>query len=190
MVRHYIVGKHGEYDFGSYKRGFQWANKNLNLANYEELIFCNDSCYGPIYPFENTFDSMSHKNLDFWGITENSVGFVLNQKREFESGYIKHIQSYFIVFKSQIFLANYFIEFIESIQKENLKNLVTLTTLFSLSLQEICLSGEIILRINLFRKACNSMLRVTKSIHIKCRQNIVLENGPQQQMERSVSSCS
>lgn len=45
-------------------------------------------------------------------------------------------------------------------------------------------------RINLFRKACNSMLRVTKSIHIKCRQNIVLENGPQQQMECSVSSCS
>ena len=43
LVRHYIVGKHGEYDFGSYKRGFKWSNKNLNLANYDELIFCNDS---------------------------------------------------------------------------------------------------------------------------------------------------
>ena len=55
-VKHAIVGRHGEYDFGSYKRGFIYAKTNNFLKNCYELIFCNDSCYGPLYPFEDVFN--------------------------------------------------------------------------------------------------------------------------------------
>ena len=47
---HLINGHHGEYDFGSYKRGYLYAKENNILQNYNKIIFCNDSCYGPFSP--------------------------------------------------------------------------------------------------------------------------------------------
>ena len=121
IVKFSIIGKHGEYDFGSYKRGVLWAMENLNLNNYEELILCNDSCYAPLYPFELMFKKMSCQNLDFWGATENPVGLVLNSDNEYKTSYIKHIQSYFVVFKPQIFLSKCFENFMLSIKQEKCK---------------------------------------------------------------------
>lgn len=45
IVEHSIIGRHGEYDFGSYKRGFLYAKENNLLTTCEELILANDSCY-------------------------------------------------------------------------------------------------------------------------------------------------
>ncbi len=99
----FVLAKHhGEYDFGSYKRGFQIAKDNKLLEGVEELVFCNDSCYAPFSSFEQMFDKMSRLNNDFWGITENV---------EFS----RHIQSYFLVFRSQVFDSKVFNEFICSI---------------------------------------------------------------------------
>lgn len=50
-INYYDCKKHGEYDFGSNKKGFLWAKNNNLLIDCEELIFINDSCYGPLYPF-------------------------------------------------------------------------------------------------------------------------------------------
>ena len=51
-IYYYNCSKHGEYDFGSYKKGCYWAKENYLLSDFEELIFINDSCYGPLYPFK------------------------------------------------------------------------------------------------------------------------------------------
>lgn len=45
IVEQSIIGRHGEYDFGSYKRGFLYAKENNLLTACEELILANDSCY-------------------------------------------------------------------------------------------------------------------------------------------------
>lgn len=55
-----IATRHGEYDFGSYKRGFLWAKESGILGDYDELFLCNDSVYGP---FE--FDGKSTLEADF-----------------------------------------------------------------------------------------------------------------------------
>lgn len=68
----------------------------------EELIFCNDSCYAPVHPFKPVFDEMQGKECDFWGITENT---------EFS----RHIQSYFMVFRPQVFQSKVFNQFITDI---------------------------------------------------------------------------
>ena len=39
IVYHSIAHRHGEYDFGSYKRGYLYAKENGLLNNCEELIF-------------------------------------------------------------------------------------------------------------------------------------------------------
>ena len=61
-----IVGRHGEYDFGSYKRGFMYCSTQRLLLDCEELIFANDSCYAPLYPVEEMFSEMRDENIDFW----------------------------------------------------------------------------------------------------------------------------
>ena len=63
-----IAQRHGEYDFGSYKRGFLLAKEKA--LDFDELIFANDSCYGPLFPLKPIFDKMATQKCDFWGMTE------------------------------------------------------------------------------------------------------------------------
>ena len=63
-----IAGRHGEYDFGSYKRGFSLI-QNSGL-DFDELLWVNDSCYGPFYSLKSLFEKMEKEKCDFWGLTE------------------------------------------------------------------------------------------------------------------------
>ncbi len=98
--------KHNCYDFGSYKKGYELAKKEnlLNLA--EELILCNDSCYGPIFPFSEVFNTMEKEDVDFWGMARSL------QVKE-------HLQSYFILFKKKVFISQTFMDFINSVVHQN-----------------------------------------------------------------------
>lgn len=103
---------HNEYDFGSYKRGFEIL-KAEGLSNYEEIIFANDSCYGPMFPLCDIFEHMEEKDCDFWGITKNYYGL---------KGKNPHMQSYFFALRKNAFISNEFISFISNIQEQNNKN--------------------------------------------------------------------
>ena len=48
---------HGEYDFGSYKRAYLYAKKHKILDNYDCLILCNDSVYGPFVTTNTLIDN-------------------------------------------------------------------------------------------------------------------------------------
>lgn len=112
IVTHSIVGRHGEYDFGSYKKGYLYLCDTNGLNNTDNLIFANDSCYAPITSFEKMFESMDEKKLDFWGITANKDSYW---------GNILHAQSYFLTFSSDVFLSDTFKNFINSICHQNSK---------------------------------------------------------------------
>ena len=120
IVYHSIVGRHGEYDFGSYKRGFLYAKDNGLLKDCEELIFANDSCYAPLYPFDNMFSEMSAKPLDFWGVTFSDSG-IKDTNEDTECRRFNHLQSYFFVFKPQVFNSEIFYNFITTVKKEETK---------------------------------------------------------------------
>ena len=79
LVRLTVFRHHGCYDFGSYKIGWNEA-KALGLldpAICDELVVCNDSCYGPVFPFSESFAEMARRNqaakpedrFDFWGMS-------------------------------------------------------------------------------------------------------------------------
>lgn len=104
-----IVEKHGEYDFGSYKRGILFLGENLK--RFDELILCNDSCYGPFLPFENVFNIMESKQVDYWG------GYSYYSPKVNRS----HIQSYFLVMKKNVFCSESFLGFIKDIKRESEK---------------------------------------------------------------------
>ena len=105
---HIINGRHSEYDFGSYKRGYLYAYEKDILKDYDYLILCNDSCYGPFFNFQEIVENMENKNTDVWGIFK-----CLKDKENDE-----HLQSYFLSLKQKVYLSEYFYNFMYSIKKE------------------------------------------------------------------------
>ena len=83
---------HGEYDFGSYKRGWLLAKEAglLDPSVCDEVVLANNSCYGPVFPFSKTFAAMSSRPCDFWGL---SACRVLGRD---------HLQSFFLVFRRRV----------------------------------------------------------------------------------------
>lgn len=119
LTTYNIIEKHGEYDFGSYKRGLEYAIKNHLV--YEELIFANDSCYGPFFDLKKIFVKMNIKDCDFWSLTKNRYG-IKKVNGQYKSTVEPHLQSFFLVFKPQVFNDPDFINFIKNVKKETNKN--------------------------------------------------------------------
>lgn len=94
-----IVRENIGYDFMSYQKGLE----NFNYKKYDEVLLCNDSVYAPLFPLIHLFEKMSHRNCDFWGVTDNN-----------DMGY--HIQSYFLLFKKPILKSKVFQEFWKNIE--------------------------------------------------------------------------
>ncbi len=117
-----ILVKHNEYDFGSYKRGFNYALEKGLLNDVDELLFVNDSVYC-IDELSSIFEK--DYNTNFWGIVENKYGFkkygkFCISKRQ------PHLQSWFVAFKRNVFEAKEFRDFINSVKEEKSKNDVIL----------------------------------------------------------------
>ena len=103
LTIHYENKRHTEYDFGSYKRGYQWLKQNGYLENADELIFANDSAYAPMTSFKPMFEEMSKRqDLDFWGDLQNTR-------------FTKHIQTYFFVIRKKIIHSKAFADFMNNI---------------------------------------------------------------------------
>ena len=104
--------KHNEYDFGSYKKGFFYLKENGLLDDTNEIIFANDSCYGPLKPLNLFINKWEKENKpDFYGITINNFGLkyssvpIVNCK-------FPHIQSYFFLITKNIFEKEFFQNFL------------------------------------------------------------------------------
>lgn len=92
---------HKGYDFGSWQyliHHIGWKE----LIEYDEMIICNDSIYGPMTNMRDIFDYMELRGYDFWGLTEN-----------YNSRY--HLDSYFMVFNNDILRNRKFQEFWQNI---------------------------------------------------------------------------
>jgi hypothetical protein len=113
--------RHLEYDFGSYKRAFQYAEDTGLLEHAKEILICNDSIIGPCGNIDNFFVSRHEAgNPDFYGITVNNFGF-RDTTSTGNSIYSPHVQSYFFTITRKIFRSEYWREFIYSVKKEQHK---------------------------------------------------------------------
>lgn len=57
-----------------------------NVRDWDELVLCNDTFFGPFVPMKSIFEKMEEKRFDFWGLN------VLERKM------MSYIESYFLVF--------------------------------------------------------------------------------------------
>lgn len=145
--------RHNEYDFGSYKYGFLFAQKNKLLKNVEELIICNDSCYGPVYPFEETFKEMQSRKCDFWGLSSDTI------KKE-------HVQSFFYVFKKDIFLTKEFAAFLNNVKHQ--KNVAGVIKNYEVGfthyLTNLGYTFETLIPLEIKENSCDKYINKTTSI--------------------------
>lgn len=167
IASHIIAQPHNEYDFGSYKRGFLYLQDRLQ--EFDELIFANDSCFGPFHPLGEIFDEMETKDCDFWGITKNNFGY----RKKPNHFFVKrpHIQSYFVVFKKDIFTKPFFAEFMMSVKHQEHKNLVVSNYEIGLT-ETICENGF------KFEVYVNAYERINNITILKWRQIILNHKMP------------
>lgn len=102
--------RHEEYDFGSYKRAYAWANANLDLSSYDYVYMVNDSVYGPFYELEDYILKMEAMGVPAFSLVVNP------HKRH------PHMQSWFIGVDRTVFLQEWFVSFLTSVKKEANKN--------------------------------------------------------------------
>jgi len=98
------ANRHGEYDWGSYKRGYNWLDNHNLLSKTKKLIFANDSALLVAKSLEPIIYDISH-DIDFYGITANTDGTY-------------HLQSYFLIFKPNVFMHHQFHNYLNSVKKQ------------------------------------------------------------------------
>ena len=105
--------RHGEYDFGSYKRAFAWANTHTDLSQYDFMYMVNDSVYGPLFPLKPYITKMESFATDAFGMVHST-------KSEHP-----HIQSWFIGMRPSVFMSKWFGEFLSAVTPQKSKGAIT-----------------------------------------------------------------
>lgn len=108
-----IAKRHGEYDFGSYKRGYQYAKENNLLENYDVMYLINDSVFGPLFDMKQIIQKIENSDSD-------SCSLIVSKHKTH-----KFMESWFIRLNKKIFMSVWFDEFISSVKHEEYKYLVT-----------------------------------------------------------------
>ena len=100
FVIYAMAKRHGEYDFGSYKRAYQYARDKKILNNYDHIYLVNDSVFGPLFDIKQTLLNMestktdatgmvvaahkTHRYMESWFVRVNKKIFLINVNLSFE----------------------------------------------------------------------------------------------------------
>lgn len=77
----YIIKENTGYDFGAWKSGLNYISKLVD--DYDYLLMCNDSVYGPFTGLEKIVAAMELSDIDVWSMSDNNE-------------YHYHLQSFFV----------------------------------------------------------------------------------------------
>lgn len=106
--------RHGEYDFGSYKRCFVWVRDAQILADYDVVYLVNDSVFGPMCDITRTIKNIENIKTDAAGIV------VATHKTH------AYMESWFVRLNKPVFTSLWFNEFISSVTTQPSKTSITI----------------------------------------------------------------
>ncbi len=96
------------FDAWGYKEGMEYLKWEY-LKQFDEMLHINDTCFGPIFPFEEMFHKMEKSSAEFWGITahypKNTLPF--------------HLQTYFVCYRKKMFSNPKFKKFWQNLRPLN-----------------------------------------------------------------------
>lgn len=108
-----IAKRHGEYDFGSYKRAYHHARDKKILNNYDVVYLVNDSVFGPMFDMTNILKKIESNPAD-------ACGMVISKHRTHS-----FMESWFVRLNKNVFLTRWFNKFISSVVCESDKTAIT-----------------------------------------------------------------
>jgi rhamnosyltransferase len=108
-VDHIWYRENRGYDSGAYKDALEHYIGWETVYGYDELLLTNDSYWGPFYPLDDFFRHMAAVDCDYWGLTGQGPGELLNPIYTHDA----HTHSYFMVFRSQVLHSPVFRKFWE-----------------------------------------------------------------------------
>lgn len=100
---------HGEYDFGSYKRGWRHACSSLDMRVYDFVYLVNDSVFGPLYDLSPYLERME-------GMGCQAFALGIHPGR-----HSTHLQSWFMGFGREVFTSSWFGSFLLSVERQGSK---------------------------------------------------------------------
>lgn len=109
-ILHISSVRHGEYDFGSYKRAYSWAQKNKLLSKYDWTYLVNDSVYCLASP-EYLLHDLESRNVGLTGIASYS---------DFQTP--EHVQSWFVGLSKKVINEKFMTDFMSGIKTQGSKN--------------------------------------------------------------------
>lgn len=103
------------YDAHAYREGVLAIEDSLSEADL--LVFANSSIYGPIFPISEIFDKMQNTKGDFWGATIHPKAYRKVFKLRPDAKIEEHVQSYFMVFKKNVFSNEAFLNYFKNLRQ-------------------------------------------------------------------------
>lgn len=91
-TNHVVQRENAGFDGGAFQHAIVDCIGEKTLKNYDEIILCNDSFFGPLVSMKDLFARMEGQ-ADFWGI------------RYVDNGMIDYLESYFLVIKKKIIIS-------------------------------------------------------------------------------------
>lgn len=111
FTREIHVRSNAGFDVGAWQEGLLKHVGGDRLRQYNELVLCNDSFFGPLYPFAEVFREMETRGPDFWGLSVH--GEVKGTGRSPFGYRPRYLQTYFLVFGPRLLTDPRFREFWE-----------------------------------------------------------------------------
>lgn len=108
------AARHGEYDFGSYKRAYQYALEHDILNDYDFVYMANDSVYGPLHDIKPILKQMESQNTDACGLIKS-----IHKTHSF-------MESWLVCINKKIATSTWFNEFMSNITRQTNKCEVTI----------------------------------------------------------------
>lgn len=102
------------FDVTAYKEGFLQIE---DLEQYDEIVFYNQTIFGPVCSLTTMFHTMAQRNLDFWALTRHKGA----RKASWDNSIsiAPHLQSYFFAVRKPMFTSKEFREYWESLPEIN-----------------------------------------------------------------------
>ncbi len=82
-------------------------------SEYDEMIWMNDSVFGPLYPMESILEEMEKEKIDFWGMSVHGRMSLFEKKKRKE--YPRFLQSYYLALRNRLFCSNDFKDYMDKL---------------------------------------------------------------------------
>ena len=106
-----LFEQHRAYDFGSYRRGLELAQRQGLLARASHVLFCNDSVLGPLGDLAPVLKRMQARPDQAWGLTASHQ-------------LTPHLQSYFVLLGKSVLEHSLVQQFFQSIEAQTSRHAV------------------------------------------------------------------